>query len=110
VCVVITFRVFPAAGPKYGTLVIAGGSLPQNSTVFQEMLMLAGGPDSAKAVYFPTNGGGNYDGAAGERALMEFEELTGTIRLFLALNGLFVISISPNSFPLFCSSVKGGRM
>ena len=30
-------------GPKYGTLVIAGGSLPQNSTVFQEMLDLAGG-------------------------------------------------------------------
>ncbi len=74
------------------------------------MLMLAGGPDNAKAVYFPTNGGGNYDGAAGERALMEFEELTGTIRLVLALNALFAISISPNSSSLFCYSVQDGMM
>jgi cyanophycinase len=41
------------------------------------MLMLAGGQENAKAVYFPTNGGGNYDGVAGERALESFEELTG---------------------------------
>jgi cyanophycinase len=43
-----------------GSLVIAGGSLQQNSTVFQRILELAGGPDEARIVFFPTNGGGQY--------------------------------------------------
>lgn len=44
-----------------GSLVIAGGSLAKNSTVFQRFLELAGGDEDAKIVYFPTNGGGRYD-------------------------------------------------
>ena len=43
-----------------GSLVIAGGSLIQNSTVFQRILELAGGPDEARIIFFPTNGGGSY--------------------------------------------------
>ncbi len=42
-----------------GSLVIAGGSLIQNSTVFQRILELAGGAE-ARIVFFPTNGGGSY--------------------------------------------------
>jgi hypothetical protein len=41
-------------------LVIAGGSLATNSSVFQKMLELAGGVDEARIVFFPTNGGGSY--------------------------------------------------
>ena len=43
-----------------GSLVIAGGSLQQNSTVFQRILELAGGAEEARIVFFPTNGGGQY--------------------------------------------------
>jgi hypothetical protein len=43
-----------------GSLVIAGGSLATNSSVFQKMLELAGGVDEARIVFFPTNGGGSY--------------------------------------------------
>jgi hypothetical protein len=43
-----------------GSLVIAGGSLSQNSTVFQKTLELAGGEENARIIFFPTNGGGQY--------------------------------------------------
>lgn len=44
-----------------GSLVIAGGSLATNSSVFQRILELAGGAEGARIVYFPTNGGGSYE-------------------------------------------------
>ena len=46
-----------------GSLVIAGGSLIQNSTVFQRILALAeaaADDGQARIVFFPTNGGGQY--------------------------------------------------
>ena len=44
-----------------GSLVIAGGSLQQNSPVFQRILELAGGEEDARIIFFPTNGGGQYE-------------------------------------------------
>jgi cyanophycinase len=51
-----------------GALVIAGGSLIQNSTVFQRILELAGGEEEARIVFFPTNGGGQYSTPAQREA------------------------------------------
>lgn len=67
-----------SAGPIYGTLVVAGGALVQNSTVFQSFLELAGGEADAKILYFPTNGGGSYETPSEiENALLSFEKVSG---------------------------------
>ena len=44
-----------------GSLVIAGGSLATNSSVFHKILELAGGGAEARIVFFPTNGGASYE-------------------------------------------------
>jgi len=67
-----------SAGPIYGTLVVAGGALVDNSTVFQTFLDLAGGVADAKILYFPTNGGRSYETPAErESALVSFEKNSG---------------------------------
>lgn len=54
-----------------GSLVIAGGSLAKNSSVFQRFLELAGGEQDAKIVYFPTNGGGRYETPAQQQSNLD---------------------------------------
>lgn len=65
-----------------GSLVIAGGSLVQNSTVFQKILELAGGQQEARIVFFPTNGGGSYSTPEErERSLSSFTSTAGWAEL-----------------------------
>jgi len=45
-----------SSGTKFGTLVVAGGSLPDNSPVFDRFLQEAGG-NGARIIYVPTNRG-----------------------------------------------------
>lgn len=65
-------------GPLYGTLLVAGGGVVTNSKVYAEFLDLAGGPEHARIIYCPTNGGGSYDtDAQRERELQNFIDSTG---------------------------------
>jgi cyanophycinase len=84
-CVAATAR--PAAlpeaqrlskGPAFGSLVVAGGSVTQESEIFRRTLALAGGAANAKIVYVPTNGGGTFETPEQiQQALDSFNTLTG---------------------------------